>query len=652
MDTQYHLPQGSSPLFDVRYDDDGRMVSLMHPDDATHVNWAANSLPGDPWGTCSTTLHVTRANGTGITAEVTREFTDRGTLREAYTFTNATNHDVYAANGQIGVTVVLPDYYADAATSLERCAHAHICCAGASSWIMALNMGGGTHNLGLVLTEGSIVGYDAQRDTKTIKADRGRFRLLPEPLHLHPGESYTLAWELLWFRDRQDFLARLDDFDGFTRVHADRFVLFSGEAVRFEAHVGGRTEERTVSVTRADKPVLFRYADGIISVEERPEADEPTGERRYDITVDGRTTSAVFRIIPPLDTLTARRCHFIAERQQCHDPFSELDGAYLVYDNETGSQYYGHWNDHNGGRERLGMGATLALYLQTHPDPELEASLEQYEAYVMRELFDAETGEVFNDAGRDNSYRRLYNYPWMGSLLLELHRLRKDRRYLDWYCRCKERYYAEGGARFYAIGVQIEESIALLQRAGMDGQAERMLELYREHAERIIANGRNYPAHEVSYEQSIVGPATVILGEMAAVTGEQRYADHFREHLAILDLFNGCQPHYRLNEVALRHWDDYWFGKRQLPGDTLPHYWSSITGHAFALTGDKDYERRATANLRASLTMIHDDGSATCAHVFPALINGQPADFDDPWANDQDWALYYALKHTDILSEG
>jgi hypothetical protein len=48
--------------------------------------------------------------------------------------------------------------------------------------------------------------------------------------------------------------------------------------------------------------------------------------------------------------------------------------------------------------------------------------------------------------------------------------------------------------------------------------------------------------------------------------------------------------------------------------------------------------------LKANLVSFFADGSATCAFVYPSCVNGQPAHVADPLANDQDWALVYALR--------
>ena len=119
--------------------------------------------------------------------------------------------------------------------------------------------------------------------------------------------------------------------------------------------------------------------------------------------------------------------------------------------------------------------------------------------------------------------------------------------------------------------------------------------------------------------------------------------------MEVLDLFNGTQPDYHLYENAVRHWDGYWFGKRELYGDTFPHYWSALTGNVFLLyaqiTGDAFYEKRAEDSLRGVLPLIFPDGSASCAYVFPQSVNGISGAYYDPYANDQDWGLYFYLRN-------
>ena len=104
-----------------------------------------------------------------------------------------------------------------------------------------------------------------------------------------------------------------------------------------------------------------------------------------------------------------------------------------------------------------------------------------------------------------------------------------------------------------------------------------------------------------------------------------------------------------MNEAAIRHWDGYWFGKRKCLGDTYPHYWSALSGYAYAVSGQYgitgDYTEKADRTLRAVLSLFREEGSASCAMVYPMSVNGRAAAFYDPWANDQDWGLYYTLKY-------
>ena len=62
--------------------------------------------------------------------------------------------------------------------------------------------------------------------------------------------------------------------------------------------------------------------------------------------------------------------------------------------------------------------------------------------------------------------------------------------------------------------------------------------------------GRNYPAHEVDYEQSIVAPAAIYMCELYQITGEETYLAEAARQLQVLELFQGDQPDYHLNQVA------------------------------------------------------------------------------------------------------
>lgn len=642
MSEQYQIPEGTSPQFQLQYDSEGRILALRHPGDRYGMNWAKSDE--GIWGTVTDSQQ--------LDVRVTRAFTGEGRLRETYCFVNNTDFDIYTVGGGPGIRLVLPDYYTEAGVCMTSCCHTHLWCGGTSSYVMALRMGGEAPHLGLVLTEGSLQGYSVERMTSVpgnegnLSNHRGNFLLHPEPFHLCPGEEYRISWELLWFESREEFAGILERTPGFLTVRAPRWIILGQEGLEFSVTAGGPETAEDPVITCQGRQVAFTRENGRVRVRELP---EKTGEYRYEIRWGKSRTFAEFRVLPDREELLYRRCRFLAEKQQCREEKSHLYGAFLIYDLEEGRQFYSHKNDYNGGRERVGMGVLLAHALRKHPDPELMESLKLYVDYVMRELYDGDTGEVFNDMPRCRDYIRLYNYPWVAQLFLEMYQLEEKDFWLDEYRKVVECFYREGGSHYYAIGMPMKESVDVFRKAGREAEADRLVELYRKQGDFMAKCGRNYPAHEVDYEQSIVAPAAIYMCELYQITGEETYLAEAARQLQVLELFQGDQPDYHLNQVAIRHWDGYWFGKRKLLGDTFPHYWSSLSGWAYRAAGQipqlEEYGRRAEATLRGVLSLFGEDGSASCAMVYPMSVNGQPAHFYDPWANDQDWGLYYAVKY-------
>jgi hypothetical protein len=280
-------------------------------------------------------------------------------------------------------------------------------------------------------------------------------------------------------------------------------------------------------------------------------------------------------------------------------------------------------------------------------------SLRRYYAFVSDSL---QRPDGFVRDGLGSSARRLYNWPWVMQLHVEMARLtglardgrESSRRSLERFVTTVENFYANGGDRFYPIGVPVLDGLRALEAAGMGEERARVLARFVQHGERMLERGTAYPVSEVNYEQAIVGPAAIFLLELHRATGEARWLEAARPHLRLLELFNGRQPDHRLHDVAIRHWDGYWFGKERSWGDTFPHYWSTLTAiafHHFALaTGDTAYARRADDIVRNNLSLFRADGRASAAFIYPLTVNGQAARFADSYANDQDWALVHALQ--------
>lgn len=608
------------------------MEEFVLQNDPARMNWVEGYIE---WGTvrCAAPLRVE-----------TEQVREGDILRERYTFINETNREVFTKLTDIAIYATFNDDYTTARECMHHKCHTHIWCGGAVSYVMALRMGGEAPHLGLVLTEGALGGYSVERDLSRISNDRGDFLLHPAPFVLAPRERYTLAWTLFPHAGRASFLNTAKQYCAhFIDVRAEKYLLFIGEETTVTVDANFAFEHAALTLNGA--PLPFTRSGSTLTAKIR--ADAP-GEMRCAVVLDGVETFCELKALPPLPELAERRCRFIAEKQQFCRPSSGLDGAFLIYDNEEECQFYDPRYDYNAGRERVGMGLALAAYLQKWPDSTLEKALHRYADFVRRELVNPDTGEVYNDYHRDNSYKRLYNAPWYARLYIEFFNLWQKKEYLETACKILRFYYAEGGSQFYPIQMPVAELIPLLRSNGLTIQADALMAEFLHHADYLAANGTDYPALEVNYEQSIVAPAADILLQAYKLTGVQSYLVSARKQLDVLELFNGIQPSYHLREVAIRHWDGYWFGKRKLYGDTFPHYWSALTGLALRdwgrMTGDVASQQRGEDSLRAVLSLLDADGRAHCAYVYPITVNGASARGADPYANDQDWGLYFALK--------
>lgn len=568
---------------------------------------------------------------------------DGDTLYTQLTITNNGEKPYFTDKTSIGIAIPLVDKYENSRVCMEKRCHTHIFCGGDISYICALRMGGEAPHLGMVLTKGSFSGYSIERNIINQSNDRGCFLLHPSPVEIGAGESLTLSWVIFCHEGRDDFFRKLKKYrSDFVEVWADRYVLFPGERIIFHirpALPAGHVVADGKTLTERDGEYRYVYTA------------QEAGEKTVEILVDGVCTWCRVFVQEPPEKLAEKRCYFLAEHQQYHGDIEMLKGAYLVYDNEEKRYIYRPENDYNGGRERIGMGVLLTRYLSEQKGNEcstLRESLAAYKAYVLRELVDEDSGKVYNDMSRDDSYKRLYNAPWAATFFTEQYLLDKEADDLRLAYRIVKRFYEEGGRDFYPIDLPILLLDGALEKAGMQTEREELCALYKEHADRICENGIYYPSSEVNYEQSIVAPAAQILLSVYALTKEGTYLAAGERQMEILELFNGMQPDYHLHEAAIRHWDGYWFGKRRYFGDTFPHYWSALTGNVFALygrlTGKKDYLERAEKARRAVLPLFFADGSASCAYIYPCRVNGNKGEFYDPYANDQDWGLYFYLR--------
>ncbi|MCD8012595.1 MAG: hypothetical protein LUG99_05385 [Lachnospiraceae bacterium] len=632
-------------MFAIRTDEEGHLTFLGHKKDPDRMNWVDGNRK---WGTIQCPSNVS--------ADCTRQIKQNGMLEEVYLFRNTSAFPIFLKKTDLGIYTTFNDDYECSEICMKQRCHTHIFCGGEGSYVMALRMGGQGPHLGLRMTCGGLSGYSVERQSKAsekwkvVSNDRGDFIMHPYIPLLAPGETVTIGWELFWFDKPEDFEFKLAEGRYTPVILAQQCTYFTGEKISFDVLCGERVSESLIHIfcDQEEKKFSIRNEDEFLRLHCTFEASG-TGEHEIEVIIKDKKTKALFYVSPDLRKLVRKRCEFIAARQQYHGKAKSLNGAYLIYDNEENRLYYNHsWHDHNAGRERLGMGALIALWLQKEEDKFLQDSLMQYKEYVYRELYDQKSGTVFNDIGRSQEIHRLYNFPWMAIFQLELYNLTKEKNYLNDSFQTMRRYYLNGGVEFYAIGIPAEDLFCTLKKAGMEKEAEEFRKWFLCQADYIFKNSIAYPPSEVNYEQSIVAPAVSILLQGFSLSGEERYLKEAEKQLSVLRLFHGRQPNYLQFENAIRHWDGYWFGKHQLLGDTYPHYWSALSGVAFLqyadITADSKYLELARASFRGCLSLFSEYGEASCAMIFPEMVNGEKAHCHDPWANDQDWALYFVLK--------
>ena len=646
----------------------GGLIGITDPRDPHQMNWVHRKrtwgiVSCNPAGSKITFDHPTsvtvaspQASDTNydspkLKLTVHRSIDNQGIFKEEYVINNVGDNTLSLPEGSVFISVPFNDSYEDGAPKcLTNNCNAHLWAGGNSSWANAIRMGGVGPHLGLVLSQGSLASYSILDGAST--NDRGLLAFNPSAINLNPGESYRLSWSLFWHNDWNDFWADLKTQPQFVRLQAAHYTVVQGQSINITAESASSLDQANLTLNGVSVPVHAFGNKLIASVR----TDHP-GEYVFDLELNGQHTWLKANVLIDPMALIKARVRFIVEKQQVSLPGNPLDGAFVPYDNDTNKQTVTNNSDHNEGRERMGMGVLVALYLPLCDDPDLKeellTSLQKYEDFLQRELISS-TGIVYNEAlhktvrpgqqpGGDSS-RHGYNYPWMAHVHLAAYLATKDPKYLDLFFKvCQALYQQRSGAKYYEIGLPILDGLRALDKAALQPEHDELLQDFAHHADTIAKTGRNYPSSEVKYEQSIVGPGVQIELEMYLATKNQAYLDSARQQMAFLEAFNGQQPDYHLNDIGIRHWDDYWFGKLGLNGDTLPHYWSTITAVAFDefadATGDESYRTRAQDIFRNNMCLFTPEGRGSCAYVYPASIRGVRGNRLDPLANDQDWAL-------------
>lgn len=660
-----------SRLFDVEIDPKtGYVSAIRDPGDEQRMNWCAGEAGA--WGRAHfdrfadypaatrytavpLALHTLSQDeshcealyeGGNLQMRVQRSFAENGNLQERVTVKNLSDVPMMLDAEHFGLEFPFPDSYTYAAECLRTHCHTHIWPGGEGAWINAVRMGPFGKSLGLALIEGA---FDRYSQMGCHSNERGLFVLSPAGVILKSDEEYSWAWEMFWHEGTPDFEDQLLRFNNQVVVHAEHFTVFEGETIRFTMRCAQKP-----TVTIEGEAVAVSQEDGVYAVWYKPVR---CGAHRFDIGTEYGTTYAEFNVKIPFEQLLEKRVRFLVDKQQCRDSESPLDGAFLIYDNTTEKIYFDNLNsDHNACRERLNMSFVLAEYLRHKPDASVRAALDRFVEFIFREIYDEQTGEVFNTIRKNRNALRLYNAPGVMFLFSEVYFVTKDKRLLTCALRLAEAYYKIGGEKCYSNAVEIRRVLAAFDEAGMTQEREAMRAYFKRHADNMVKNGLDYPKHEVNYEQTIVTPAVKCIAEMGLEsrgTEREAYLEADRAHIDCLWRFAGMQPSFHLNGISIRYWDDFWFGKQRLFGDTLPHHLSCLSARAYLsyarLSGEKIWIDRAQECIRNCLCLIDDEGRGHAAYVYPYRLNEARGEFYDEWANDQDLPLYDALAASDLI---
>lgn len=603
----------------IVYDEDEKTGGLRSIYISSHpeMNWILKADGSQyPWVTSKYQWGRTFNIPEGVEVKIDRKM-ENEELIETYILTNTSKKKVRL--GGAGIYTPFNDNYPKADICMTQRCNAHIWTGGTGSYVQAVRMDGKGTQLGLVLTKGSIPSYQTfeRSREKGMSNYRGILAMDLPDIELKAGKSYTLQWRI-FATTNQDFDSELIKRGGIVASSA-KYVYNVGE---------------TATVT-------FKQGTKVKQIQHRFSKPGKT-------LVEWNGAKVELLGISSAENLLAKRAKFIIEHQQMHTPGYPSQEALMVYDNKADTIV---WHDHgrndlSDGRERLGMGVFLAKYAKTHPDAKTIDALKRYASFVRNSL---QEKDYFTKSSSTKTYsHRGYNYTWVADFYFNMYELTGEKQYaLDGYgtMRTLFRHYKH---RFYCIDIPAITGIKVLEKAGLTAERDTLMEDFRKLADTFMNNGLDYPSSEVNYEQSIVAPSVEFLCEMYMLTKDKKYLEGAKVQMPALEAFNGHQPSYHLNEIAIRHWDGYWFGKKRFFGDTMPHYWSTITAMAFhyyaKATGKEAYQHKAEEIVRNNLSNFFEDGKASCAYIYPSHVNGEKAAYYDDYANDQDWALYFYLR--------
>ena len=633
-----------------------KMISLLDP---YEMNW----IRGDyPWGSvlgmdiqrvdktdrgvCVWGLNENRTLGVKI-----ERYVNGGKYSETYVFENLSNSDSVLLNDTVGIVFPYNDLFDKKENMLHTRCNSHIWCSDDICNIQSVKLDGKSPYLIQRATCGSFSGYGLLCDisvTKNASHDRGNIVLYPKKCVLNSGETVSFAFDF-YFSDVREPISYItcDHYSGFV---GDKFSISVNWYEKIESLCGEVCGDSLSFQINDDHAVSSIIFDSI-------------GEKTVNFEINGKKTFICLNILDSLDEILERRVRFITEKQQYKGEDQRLNGAYLIYDRETDSQYYDPcFTDHNCARERLSMGALVAASLSRKYDAAVADSLKKHRAFVEREILDVQTGYVKN--GIDGTITRLYNFPWVSTYYMEWYRFSGETECLRIAARVLNKYYELGGSAQESPCIEAFEILEFLKKEGLDVEYKQLKREFISHADSIYARRTKSSSEEVSCANGMMNLMSTFFAQVYLLTEDQKYLMYIDDLLKISESFYDSQPDYRMYGIALRYWDMYWFGKDQSYGDTYPQWLSALTAQMYYycdLAMGTDHKRIIKENLLGNCCVYFSDGFAACGYLYPKKITVFASDPDtknvnrplgywngkrfDAFANDQDWSLYYAVKY-------
>ena len=438
----------------------GATKGIYQPEDTHEMNWVLeNSAWGIPEGFETKNVEET-GNGVVVTTVhpdkmlrvVIRKELDEDGYYETYELSNLSELEFFITKDNLGIPYPYQCQLENGKHDLDECCTTHVWCGGNVCWMQSVRNRGEAPYLLMQLTEGSIDDYSISYDISRVRNAayfRGVIVLHPSSMVLLPGQKITYRFRYRFVNESPEKVPL--DFKNTMRFTAQKYSWLQGEKVNLVLECAEPWENAVIQCDGENIPYEKVGNTAVCCC-----SFDQLGEKHITAEVDGKKTWMNVQVILPVSEILERRARFITEKQQYHRPGSHLDGAYLIYDDQEKRIHYSAnmWEqDHNAARERLGMGIVVCKQLQKKYDEKMMQSLKKHRAFIERELIDADSGMVYNDAGKSMRHR-LFNFPWFSTYYLEWYHLSGEKKCIEIAAKILLKYYELDGENLIALCIE------------------------------------------------------------------------------------------------------------------------------------------------------------------------------------------------------